>query len=63
MDIDGVNFLTDPFFGAIEGTEYDSTPVWEQVDLKQVVAECSQNRTASGPLAPRLGSNHILSLR
>ncbi|KAJ5472226.1 hypothetical protein N7530_006227 [Penicillium desertorum] len=35
LNIDGVNFLTDPFFGAIEGTEYDSTAVWEQVDLKQ----------------------------
>jgi L-ascorbate metabolism protein UlaG (beta-lactamase superfamily) len=23
LNIDGVNFLTDPFFGAIEGTEYD----------------------------------------
>jgi L-ascorbate metabolism protein UlaG (beta-lactamase superfamily) len=34
LNIDGVNFLTDPFFGAIEGTEYDSTAVWEQMDLK-----------------------------
>lgn len=24
---DGVHVLTDPFFGANEGTEYDTTPV------------------------------------
>jgi L-ascorbate metabolism protein UlaG (beta-lactamase superfamily) len=34
LSINGVNFLTDPFFGAIEGTEYDPTAVWEQMDLK-----------------------------
>ena len=35
LNIDGVNFLTDPFFGSIEGTEYDTTAAWEQVDLEQ----------------------------
>jgi L-ascorbate metabolism protein UlaG (beta-lactamase superfamily) len=24
LNIDGVNFLTDPFFGATEGNEYDA---------------------------------------
>ncbi|KAF7171988.1 hypothetical protein CNMCM5623_004247 [Aspergillus felis] len=34
LDIDGVTFLTDPFFGALDGTEYDLTPFWENADLK-----------------------------
>ena len=34
LNIDGINFLTDPFFGSTEGTEYDTTPVWERMDLK-----------------------------
>ena len=35
LNIDGINFLTDPFFGPIEGSGYDSTPVWEKTDLKK----------------------------
>jgi len=35
LNIDGINFLTDPFFGPIEGNGYDSTPVWEKTDLKK----------------------------
>ncbi|KAH1545722.1 hypothetical protein KXX57_004398 [Aspergillus fumigatus] len=34
LNIDGINFLTDPFFGSIKGTEYDTTPAWEKMDLK-----------------------------
>jgi len=34
LNIDGINFLTDPYFGATEGTEYDTTQTWEKVDLK-----------------------------
>ncbi|KAF4227990.1 hypothetical protein CNMCM6457_007049 [Aspergillus fumigatiaffinis] len=34
LNIDGINFLTDPFFGSIEGTEYDTTPAWEKLDIK-----------------------------
>lgn len=33
LNIDGINFLTDPFFGSIEGSQYDSTEVWENADL------------------------------
>jgi len=30
LNVDGINFLTDPFFGAIEGTEYDASSVWQE---------------------------------
>ncbi|CRG88529.1 hypothetical protein PISL3812_05560 [Talaromyces islandicus] len=30
LNVDGINFLTDPFFGPIEGTEYDTSSVWQQ---------------------------------
>ncbi|KAI9373620.1 beta-lactamase superfamily domain-containing protein [Aspergillus egyptiacus] len=35
LNIDGINFLTDPFFGCAEGTEYDLTDYWEKTDLKK----------------------------
>ncbi|OJZ85402.1 hypothetical protein ASPFODRAFT_208547 [Aspergillus luchuensis CBS 106.47] len=33
LNIDGINLLTDPFFGSVEGTEYDETADWEKADL------------------------------
>ncbi|GES60555.1 Zn2+ dependent hydrolase [Aspergillus terreus] len=34
LNVDGITFLTDPFFGPIEGAEYESTASWEKTDLK-----------------------------
>ncbi|KAL6229840.1 hypothetical protein BDW75DRAFT_234883 [Aspergillus navahoensis] len=34
LNVDGINFLTDLFFGPIEGAEYESTAAWEKTDLK-----------------------------
>ncbi|PLN86107.1 Metallo-hydrolase/oxidoreductase [Aspergillus taichungensis] len=36
LNINGTTFLTDPFFGPVDGTEYDTTPVWEQADLQSL---------------------------
>ncbi|PLB52585.1 Metallo-hydrolase/oxidoreductase [Aspergillus steynii IBT 23096] len=33
LNIDGINFLTDPYFGAEEGTAYDETAEWSKADL------------------------------
>lgn len=35
LNVDGINFLTDPFFGSIEGTQYDTTEAWENADLSK----------------------------
>lgn len=36
LNIDGITFLTDPFFGPIEGAEYESTASWEKTDLESL---------------------------